>query len=54
MVLEAKGTMKKEPGSNAVRVHVPAKLTMDSQFPLVEGDVTIRIVGKTLVVERIA
>jgi hypothetical protein len=51
MVLEAKGSWKKEPTSNAGRVHVPAKMVTDSQFPLKEGEVTIRIVGKTIVVE---
>ena len=51
MVLEATGSWKKESSSNAGRVHVPAKMVTDSQFPLLEGEVTIKIVGKTLIVE---
>jgi len=52
MTLKDKGKFVKEKRSFSGRIHVPAALVRDSQFPLREGKVEIRIDGDRLIVSN--
>jgi len=43
MPLEAEGTFRKDGRSDTGRIYVPAALVRDSQFPLKEGKIKIKI-----------
>jgi len=43
MPLEAGGTFRKDGRSDTGRIYVPAALVRDSQFPLKEGKIKIKI-----------
>ena len=47
MPLEAVGTFRYDVRSKAGRVYVPAALVRDSQFPIEEGKVEIRVEGSS-------
>jgi len=46
------GTFKHDVRSKAGRVYVPAALVRDSQFPIKEGKIEIRIEGKRLTISN--
>jgi len=50
MPLQSTGTFKLEARSKSGRMHIPAELVRDSQFPLEEGEVTIEIKDNALIV----
>jgi len=52
MPLKAVGTYRKDCRSAAGRIYIPAALVRDSQFPLREGKVEIRIDGDRLVIRQ--
>lgn len=52
MVVEAIGTFKHDVRSKAGRVYVPAALVRDSQFPIKEGKVEIRVEGNYLIIKN--
>lgn len=52
MVIETKGTFKKEKKGSTGVLWIPADLVKDSAFPLKPGSVKIKIEGKRLVVEQ--
>jgi len=52
MPLSGKGTFRLERRSKSGRLHIPAALVRDSQFPIDEGEVDIEIVNKTLIIRQ--
>jgi hypothetical protein len=50
MPLKAEGTFKLESRSKSGRIHIPASLVRDSQFPLKEGKVNIEIKENKLII----
>jgi len=52
MPLQSTGTFRLETRSKSGRVHVPAELVRDSQFPLEEGKINIEIIDGKLVVSQ--
>jgi hypothetical protein len=52
MPLLSEGTFKLEAKSKSGRIHVPAELVRDSQFPLKEGSVIIEIEEDKLIISR--
>ena len=52
MPLEAVGTFRYDVRSKAGRVYVPAALVRDSQFPIEEGKVEIRVEGNHIIIKN--
>ncbi len=52
MVLENSGTFKYARSGRTGIIYIPADICRDSQFPLEEGPVTIRIEDGRLIVEK--
>ncbi len=50
MPLKSRGTFRLETGSKSGRLHIPAEIVKDSQFPLKEGEVLIEIQNDKLIV----
>jgi predicted NUDIX family NTP pyrophosphohydrolase len=53
MPLQSTGTFKLESKSKSGRIHVPAELVRDSQFPLREGEVFIEIKDNKLLISMV-
>jgi len=53
MPLQSTGTFKLESRSKSGRIHVPAELVRDSQFPIDEGEVSIIILDGQLIISQI-
>jgi hypothetical protein len=53
MPLRSTGTFKLESKSKSGRIHVPAELVRDSQFPFKEGEVSIEILDSKLIVSKL-
>jgi hypothetical protein len=52
MPLQSTGTFKLEAKSKSGRIHVPAELVKDSQFPIIEGEVLIEINNGKLIISQ--
>lgn len=53
MPLEDTGTFRKDPKGNTGRLYIPANLVKDSQFPIKEGKVIIKIRGDHLIISKV-
>jgi len=52
MPLRSTGTFRLEARSKSGRLHIPAEIVRDSQFPLHEGEVIIEIINEKLVISQ--